>query len=315
MAEVSFNTIFLTSVVLYFQLEFFFYLCYNNLVFFNKVAQITKSNQINNSLASVKNIDFLYILVLFLFLFLSKGVVLSLLGLLVFFLYYTFKLSKLTKHLHGFHTSNNSIQLVLFTFFTFFYFLFFVKSFLTLFFFIELYGVLYYFFFLTNYNLTSQTVLKYKNAILLLLWNNFLTTFFLALGCFYISKTYGTTSFNELSTITVSTPYIYIFLLGLSWKLGLPIFHFFKIEVYKFLLKENVFMFSILTTLINILILYVCLTQSIVFNTIYLFNTLAIVMVFVIFLILTNLKLSNILQFFAVSSILTLATVLSLFLV
>lgn len=315
MAEVSFNGIFLTTLALYMQVEFFTYTCYNNLIFFTKINQIFKANQLTSNLNTARNVDTIFLTIIFLTFLGLKGNNIFLFGFILILIIYIFKLLRVLNLLNSSYSNNTNIHMVVVSLVIFFYFLFFLKSFLTLFFFIELYGVIYYFFFITNYSLTSQTILKYKNGILLLLWNNFLTTFFLGLGCFYISKYFGTTNFEELATIANSSLYVYVFLCGLFWKLGLPVFHFFKIEIYKFLLKENVFMFSILTTLVNVVILYTCLTQTFIFNTIYFCNLYLFIIVGAVVLVLVNLKLTNILHFFAISSILTLATVLSLFLI
>lgn len=315
MAEVSFNNIFLTVLVLYFQIEFFISTCYNNLIFFTKINQIFKTNQLNSNLNAIRNVDVIFLFMIFLTLLGLKGSSHALFGFILILVIYVFQFTRVFNFLNNSYTNNSTIYMIVVSLIIFFYFLVFVKSFLTLFFFVELYGVVYYFFFLTNYSLTSQTILKYKNGILLLLWNNFLTTFFLGLGCFFISKHFGTTDFRELSVITTNSLYIYIFLCGLFWKLGLPMFHFFKVEVYKFLLKENVFMFSILTTLVNVVILYICLTQPLIFNTVYLCNLYLFVIIGAVVLVLVNLKLTSILHFFAISSVLTLATVLSLFLI
>lgn len=314
-AEVSFNNIFLTILALYIQVEFFSNICYNNLIYFTKINQIFKSNQLASNLNNARGVDTVFLTILFLTFLTLKGNNITLFGFILILVIYIFSLLRVLDFLKDSFSSNSSIHIVIVSLVVFFYFLFFLKSFLTLFFFVELYGVIYYFFFITNYSLTSQTILKYKNGILLLLWNNFLTTFFLGLGCFYISKHFGTTNFEELATIANNSLYVYVFLCGLCWKLGLPVFHFFKIEVYKFLLKENVFIFSILTTLVNVIILYICLTQTFIFNTIYLYNLCLLIIVGAVVIVLVNLKLTNILHFFAISSVLTLATILALFLI
>ena len=92
-------------------------------------------------------------------------------------------------------------------------------------------------------------------------------------------------------------------------------FHFFKLEVYKYLLKENVFLFSILTTVINLVLMFFCLTQPAIFNVIYLNNVLVFVVLFAVVLTLVNLKLTNLLQFFALSGALTMTTLLTVYLI
>lgn len=230
----------------------------------------------------------------------------------------TLFLTLLIKVLHSvanYSSSNNTIYLILPSFVTLLYLLFFVKTLLVFFFFVEVYSVFYYFCFLSSYNFTNQTLLKYKNGILFLLWNNFLTTVFLVLGCFLTLKATGTTDFYELSLIISNLPCLYFFIVGLFWKLGLPVFHFLKLEVYKYLLRENVFLFSILTTLVNVIILFIALSQPIILNTFLLHNWIVVILAFTILLSLVNLNLSNILQFFAFSSLFTMSTVLTVFVI
>jgi hypothetical protein len=108
---------------------------------------------------------------------------------------------------------------------------------------------------------------------------------------------------------------VYFFLLGLFWKLGLPVFHFFKLEVYKFLLKENVFLFSILTTIINVVLLFFCLTEPSIFTALFTHNIFVLFILFAVCLVIINLKLTNFLQFFALSGVFTMTTVLTVFLI
>lgn len=296
------------------QIEFYYYLCYSPIIFLSKLLRISKNNQTQETLIN-QNVNNVYFLILLLSLFSFKGTFSTNISILVIFSLFLARISILLDKLDIRKIGNNSIYLILPSFALFFIFLLNVTSFLTLFFFIELYGVLYYFLFLTSYNFTNQTVLRYKNGLLLLLWNNFLTTFFLAFGCFLITRFSGSTNFFELSFLTVNHWGVYIFLFGLFWKLGLPVFHFFKLEVYKYLLKENVFLFSILTTTINVVLFYVCFTQPIIFNSIYLYNSILFGVLFAVLLAALNLKLSNFLQFLALSGVFTLTTVMSVFLI
>lgn len=314
MAEVLFNKIFLLAFLLLIQVESFFFLCYSPVIFLTKVLKIKKTNQ-SQLLLSAQNTNAIYFFIYFISIFFIKFDVTTTISLITLSIFFLYKISKSLDSFSNTVVSNNIIYLILPSFGLFLFLLFFVNSFLVLFFFIELYGVLYYFCFLTSYSFTSQTILKYKNGLLLLLWNNFLTTFFLGLGCFFLAKVSGSTNFAELSLLTVDIAGVYFFLLGLSWKLGLPLFHFFKLEVYKYLLKENVFLFSILTTLINLILFYVCFTQPVVFNTVYMVNFLLLIFIFAILLVIINLKLTNFLQFFALSGVFTLTTVMSVFLI
>lgn len=304
----------LISIVLLFQAEFFYSICYSNVILLNKQLQLVKTTHTTSPLNPIMT-NMPYLIVFFMSTFFLKSANGVAIFSLVFILLYLLKVNKVLQLINVNIVNFNIIYLILPTFFTFFYFLQVVDSFLTFFFFIELYGVLYYFFFLSSYSFTNQTIIKYKNGLLLLLWNNFLTTFFLGLGTFFIIKSYGSSKFEEILIVTQVSLSIYIFLVGLFWKIGLPVFHFFKLEVYKYLLKENVFLFSILTTLTNLVIVYFCVLQPLVFNTIYLHNFLFILLIFGILLAVVNLKLTNLLYFLAFSGIFTMTTIFVVFII
>lgn len=314
MAEVVFNQSVLTVLVLGLQIEVFYFLCYSPAIMLGKYLKINKTNE--NSLELVQSVaNTPYFYMFFMSMFFLKTATFNGFTMMLFIIIFLYKLSTYLEKVNQVRTTNNIIYLILPTFIVFLYLLFFVQSLLTLFFFIELYGVLYYFCFLTSYRFTSQTLLKYKNGLLLLLWNNFLTTFFLAFGCFLLSKYSGSTNFNELKILYVQPYIIYIYILGLAWKVGLPLFHFFKLEVYKYLLRENVFLFSILTTLMNVVILFICITQPVVFTAIYSYNLIVITVLFTIVLAINSLTLPNLLYFFALSGVFTMSTVLVVFLI
>lgn len=314
MAEVLFNKVFIFIFVFYIHFESFFFLCYSPIILLNKVLRVFKTYQTSQYFVG-QHINLLYFVIIIISCFFLKTGASNLIALLTLTSIFICKVSNSLDRFSSSIISNNIIYMVLPSFVVFLYILFFVDSLLTLFFFIEVYGVLYYFCFLTSYSFTNQTILKYKNGLLLLLWNNFLTTFFIALGCFLLAKESGSTNFTELQYLCANTFGVYCFLLGLFWKLGLPLFHFFKLEVYKYLLKENVFLFSIITTLINVILIYICFTQSIFFTTIYSHNFIVLSAMFAINLALVNLKLVNFLQFFAFSGVFTITTVLSIFLI
>lgn len=168
MAEVFFNNAILVSFLLYFQVEAFYFLCYNNVIFFSKVLRISKSNFVTSTLSSSMSHTF-YFFFFFTSLFFFKGGYGAIIPLFLLLLIYLFKLNTTLEKITTNIVSNNTIHLVLPSFAIFFFFVFFLDSFLTLFFFIELYGVLYYFSFLSSYGFTNQTILKYKNGLLLLL--------------------------------------------------------------------------------------------------------------------------------------------------
>jgi len=313
-AEVLFNKFIFILFFLYLQVEFFFFTCYTPVIFVSRLLRIVKNNYVQPSLVQSGTNTF-YFVIFFIVLFFFKFESFHIFPIMALTCVFLYKTSQMLDKNSTSVSSTSNIYFILPAFIIFLFLLFFVKSFLTLFFFIELYSVLYYFCFLTSYNFTNQTILKYKNGLLLLLWNNFLTTFFLAFACFLFLKNSGSTDFVELTYLSHSEIATYFFLIGLFWKLGLPLFHFFKLEVYKYLLRENVFLFSILTTLINVILLYFVFTTPVVFSVVYNNNLLLISVIFTIFLAIVNLQLTNFLQFFALSGVFTVATVLSVFLI
>lgn len=313
-AEVSFNSNCLVVFILYLQVEAYYYLCYNNFIFFNKTLRVAATQKVNHRLMNYTD-NKIYFVFFLLSVFFYKHNIFVNCGLVLLSTLFLTLLIKVLHSVANYSSSNNTIYLILPSFVTLLYLLFFVKTLLVFFFFVEVYSVFYYFCFLSSYNFTNQTLLKYKNGILFLLWNNFLTTVFLVLGCFLTLKATGTTDFYELSLIISNLPCLYFFIVGLFWKLGLPVFHFLKLEVYKYLLRENVFLFSILTTLVNVIILFIALSQPIILNTFLLHNWIVVILAFTILLSLVNLNLSNILQFFAFSSLFTMSTVLTVFVI
>lgn len=315
MAEICLNKYFLISFVLLLQIEFFYFLCYDYAYSFLKFFKIDKlTTSINTNTFNSYNI-LLFSYFFFALLFTKNFYNFTFLSLIftVFFLLITFIV--LTNYINKTKNNKNVMIYIIPLFGIFLIFFCYIESFLSFFFLIEIYGVLYYFVFLTNHQLTNQTLLKYKNNLLLLLWNNFLTTMFLALSCYFFFKFFATTSFFELSYLTSKTNIVYLFIFGLFWKMGLPLFHFFKLEIYKYLLNENIFLFSILTALINIFIFFFCFNLDIVFSSIYSYNFIVILLVFFLNMLIFNLKLQSFLLFFAFSGIITLATLLTLFII
>jgi hypothetical protein len=213
-AEVFFNKVVLVGLVLLLQIEFFYFLCYQSVIMLNKVLKVTKTIEIQPLLfKQTPNTPYLVIFMLSLFFF--KSTTSNIIAIMLLVTIFFYKLSIYLNKVSTVVISNNILYLILPTFISFLFLLFFVKSFLLLFFFIEVYGVLYYFCFLTSYSFTSQTILKYKNGLLLLLWNNFLTTFFLSIGCFGLMRFSGSTQFKELIFLDLNVIAVYFFLLGL----------------------------------------------------------------------------------------------------
>lgn len=303
------------TFLLLLQLEFFFCLCYDQVIFFCKSLRLVSASR-GGELREYNSYNSLILLFIVMVISSYKTTPMNNIVFIstIVPLFYIFN-----KLLQSFQinqkTPSNKMSLVLSMFVSFFFIINHVNNFLIFFFFIEIYGVLYYFIFLTSYSFSNYSLLNYKNSLLLLLWNNFLTTIFLALSCFYLLREFGTTAFIELESLVTASNYLYLFLIGLAWKLGLPVFHFFKLEVYKFLVKENVFFFSIITAIVNTFIIFFTISISCVYSTIFLNNLILILLGTASVLVMFNLKVYNILHFFALSSIITMITILSLFII
>lgn len=301
--------------MLFLQIEFFYFLCYDYAYSFLKFFKVDKLTHAVNVNQFNSYTIFLFVYFFSALLFNKNYSNFSFFFLLftIFFLSITFIV--LNSYIKKTKNNKNVMVFIVPLFSVFLLFFLWSNSFLYLFFLIEIYGVLYYFTFLTNYQLTNQTLLKYRNNLLLFLWNNFLTTMFLGVSCFFFFKFFGTTSFSELFLLTRNTNIVYFFMIGLFWKLGLPLFHFFKLELYKYLLNENLFIFSVLTALINIFIFLYCFNLNIIFSSIYSNNFIIILLVFFINILIFNLKLQSFLVFFAFSGVITLTTLLTLFII
>ena len=77
---------------------------------------------------------------------------------------------------------------------------FFINNYIIFYLFIELYAIIFYFFFLNiNFNFKQIYLIQYKNSLLLYLVNNFLTSILYLIGLNYIINFYGTVNFYELN--------------------------------------------------------------------------------------------------------------------
>jgi hypothetical protein len=167
-AELAFNKFIIFTVICFYQTELFLSLCYKNYIQLNKFLREKRKLSLNLLVFNENsNITFIFgILVIIL----NKGYVNLPLLLLLVVIFSVFLLNFVLVKLSYIKVTNtNFYNLILPNMIFFLASLSYVDSFITLFFFIELYGVFYYFSFLTTYSLTNQTLLKYKNGLLLLL--------------------------------------------------------------------------------------------------------------------------------------------------
>ena len=301
-------------ILMFLQLELIFQLCFNFYLFFIKQLSLSKLNNPLNFINS-NNLS-LYTLIICIFFFSEKNQF-YILYFYSFILYICMLLSSAV-FLNYLYLTRNNINLYLFInlfVYIFIYMFAFVTSLITFLFIIELFTILYYFYFLNNYNTTNQSLLKYKNSLLFFLWNSFLTTLFFNLMLFFVLKSKGTTDFDELNTLSVNYWVVTLLLISIFWKLGLPIFHFFKIELYKYLLKESIFLFSIVTLIINTYIYIFIIFQYFIYSILFTYNLFIFLFIFLFILVINNLNITNIISFFAYSSLITITTITSLLLI
>lgn len=167
-AEVSFNAVSLLTLMLILQLETYYFLCHNNVIFFTKFLRLKRVSQ-NDTILSKSLTNYVYFFIVLLTFFINKSLNAPLSGLLLCSITYLALLSGVLEKSTNKNLSMNVIYLILPTFTFFVFFLLSVNSFLTLFFLIEIYSVLYYFCFLTSYKFSNQTILSYKSGLLFLL--------------------------------------------------------------------------------------------------------------------------------------------------
>lgn len=150
------------------QLETYYFLCHNNVIFFTKFLRVKRGGQ-HDTLLSKSFSNYVYFFIVLLTFLVNKSLNAPLSGLLVCSIVYLALLSGVLEKSTNKNLSMNVIYLVLPTFSFFVFFLLSVNSLLTLFFLIEVYSVLYYFCFLTSYKFSNQTILTYKSGLLFLL--------------------------------------------------------------------------------------------------------------------------------------------------
>lgn len=150
------------------QLEMYYFLCHNNVIFFTKFLRLRRGGQ-HDTILTKSYTNYVYFLIVLLTFFINKSLNAPLSGLLLCSILYLALLSGVLEKSTNKKLSMNIIYLILPTFSFFVFFLFSVNSFLTLFFLIEVYSVLYYFCFLTSYKFSNQTILTYKSGLLFLL--------------------------------------------------------------------------------------------------------------------------------------------------
>jgi hypothetical protein len=305
------NKHFFILILLFFQLEIIFQLCRNFYIYCLKLIE----NFVQSS-SLVTNNSFFYNIPIFIFIVTRKGNI-DILFFYSFFIFLVIFLVNTMFTLYGYNTKYKLNIIMLINFFLFMCVSLFttIDSLISFLFILELISVLYYFYFLNNYNLTKLNLLHYKNSLLFFLWNSFLTTVFFNLLMWYSLRYNGIISLHELNYFDNNKLFIILLIASISWKIGLPLFHFFKVELYKFLVKESLFMFSMVSTIINIFILLFVISQYFVYSMLLSYSFFSLILLSLLGVIFVNLNITNFLYFLAYSGLITLSTVLALTLI
>lgn len=178
----------------------------------------------------------------------------------------------------------------------------------------ELIAVLYYFFFVYQLQKNFATFIKLKNLLSNYLWLSFITLLFLVSSVFACIYICGTVNFTQLHYLqyTITPIFWHILLIGLFCKIGVPGFHFFKLELYQYLPMLLLIMFSILSLYISCFLLtFIIVAFGPILKTQVGF-LLIYTLIFNIILTVRGFHLTSFYQFFALSAVNTLTVCLVL---
>ena len=102
--------------------------------------------------------------------------------------------------------------------------------------------------------------------LILYLWNSFWTSIFYIIFLIFLFWHYNTLNFKQVYLVyNINNWYVGTLLFcSISLKLGLPAFHFLKIQLYFNLDSRLIFVYSIITVFINLFIFIFILVQPVV---------------------------------------------------
>jgi len=177
-----------------------------------------------------------------------------------------------------------------------------IENILIFFLFIEMYSIIFYFFFISADQTSMTNALQHKNMLLLYLLNNFFSTVTFLLGIYYMIVYYGTLSFSELGYLPKIPHWeIYFLIISFIIKLSLPGFHFLKIEIYKYLPFNIVIVYSVVTLFLNFVFISFFFNQSIIYINIVEFRLFNLLIIMGLLIFIQKLKLNNFHEFLAYS--------------
>ena len=261
---IGFNTfsILMFSLLFIIHIDYIFYFCLTKFWYLNLQTNertvLKKKSEFTDNQSS-----FFWIFLINCLLFVTKFSICNYYNLLTFFIVFLFlqislMIIYILKHyknlLINFKFLNLILQIIIFVFFSFA----FIDNFLSLFFLLEILAVCYYFFFLSSINnKIIKNVNEFKNLLIFYLWNSFWTSILFSLFLLTLIYNFGTLNFNAVKLLWTNEYWYvaYLFFFSIFLKLGLPLFHFYKLQVYFLLDLKYIFFYSIITTFTNLCIL------------------------------------------------------------
>lgn len=186
------------------------------------------------------------------------------------------------------------------------YLLYLSKNYLNLLVSLELITVGYYFLFLETTKKSKINVLRYKNLVNNYLWTSFFTLVMYCVGLIYLLFTTGLADFSEINFYKnnedLKTAMVLIFI-SFCWKLGMSGFHFYKIELYKYINMSNLFLFIIFSFVINTYVMYFLCYWLSIWGFVLNIPLVILILVFNTIILLYNCEKITLGYFLAVSSI------------
>ncbi len=186
-----------------------------------------------------------------------------------------------------------------------------VTNFLYFIFLIEVISIIYYFFFLSNISTVRGTLVRYRNLLSNYIWSSYLILIFSVMFIYALTISIGTVDFLESKAFLLehNNAAWQLLLASIFLKVGVPGFHFFKLELYRLLSVVSLLLFSLFTLFINFFILaFIMINYHDVllnFNQTYLVYLLVIN----ILLLLRGYLVDSVFNFLALSSVNTWATI------
>ena len=166
MAELLISDFIIFSFVIFVQIEIIINLVYSKSILFIKYLQLFKSLSISK-FNNCYNVNLLFLLLLLFICIFSKNILNSN---FIYNIYIFLMITYLFNNIMKFNKDENSFITIILPFFIVYLFIFsLIESIFSFFFLVELYGVLYFFFYSSVSKNFFNSILNYKNTVMLLL--------------------------------------------------------------------------------------------------------------------------------------------------